>query len=61
MIEAIDDPLVNQPVELIKATRFLRRSTLDCDQHNIVMPMTIWIVTFSEGSPILFFREEVSV
>lgn len=61
MIEAIDDPLVNQPVESVKVTRFLRRSALDRDQYNIIMPMTIWIITFSEGSPILFGREEVRV
>jgi hypothetical protein len=61
MIEPIDNPLVDQLVETGQTTRLWRSSAFDRDQHDVVVPMTIRIITFTERSPIFLRRELISM
>lgn len=61
MIETLDDLLVDYVVKPVQVAPIHHRSTLDCDQHYIVMPVTVRVITFSERCPILFGREQIGV
>jgi len=61
MIEPLNNPLVDQLVETSEVTSLFSFSALYSDQHDIVMPMPVRIITFSERRPVLFGRQLVRV
>ena len=61
MIEALDDLLIDDLIEPIKIARILCYPARNRDQHDIIVPMPVWIITFAERGPILFGRELIRV
>lgn len=61
MIKAFDDRIGDETVKRVQTARALCRSGTNRHQDHIVMPVTVRIVTFTEGSPVFFRGEEIRV
>ena len=61
MIKAFDDRIGDEAVKGIQVGYPLCRSGTNRHQDHIVMPVTVRIVTFAEGSPVFFRGEEIRV